>query len=75
VISDLIPYPLVVATLYLFGFTTAQGVHFAALWVMPRSLDHQSLQALILAPAGLILAGWTRGEVLKAADYHTTDNF
>ena len=74
VIPDLIPYPLVVATLYLFGFTTAQGVLFAALWVMPRSLGHQSRQVLILAPAGLILAGWTRGEVLKAVDYRATDN-
>lgn len=74
VISHLISNPLVVAVVYLFGFTMALGCLFAGFWVIPRSLARRSQQALILAPGGLVLADWTTGEVLKAVDYHATDD-
>jgi hypothetical protein len=66
--------PLVVAAVYLFGFTTALGCLFAGFWVIPRSLARRSQQALILTPGGLVLADWTTGEALKAVDYHATDD-
>ena len=74
VISHLISNPLVVAAVYLFGFTMALGCLFAGFWVIPRSIARRSQQALILTPGGLVLADWTAGEVLKAVDYHATDD-
>jgi hypothetical protein len=74
VISHLFFNPLVVAAVYLLGFTMALGCLFAGFWAIPRSLARRSQQALILTPEGLVLADWTTGEVLKAVDYHTTDN-
>jgi len=66
--------PPVVATVYLFGFTSALGCLFAGFWVIPRSLARRSQQVLIMTPGGFVLADWTTGEVLKAVDYHATDD-
>lgn len=74
VIPQLIANPLLVAALYLLGFTTALAGLFGVFWAIPRSLARRSQQALILAPGGFVLADWTTGEVLKAVDYHATDD-
>lgn len=73
--SDLISTnPPVVAAVYLFGLTSALGCLFAVFRAIPRSLARQSRHALLLAPRGVVLADWTTGEVLKAVDYHATDD-
>jgi hypothetical protein len=75
IISDLISTnPLVVAVVYLYGFTTSLGCLIAGFWAIPRSLARRSQQVLILAPGGVVLTDGTTAEVLKAVDYHATDD-
>lgn len=74
VVVDFLQNPLEIAALYLFGFATALGGLIAAFYVMPRALDSQSHQALILTPDGFTLANMESGAILRAVDYHAFDN-
>jgi hypothetical protein len=67
------PNPLARAVLYLFGFSTALAGIAAAFVIMPRSLERQSRQVLILTPDGLILADWEQSEVVRVIDYRATE--
>jgi hypothetical protein len=58
---------------YLFGFSTALAGLAGAFVILPRSLERQSRQVLILAPDGLILADWEPSEVVRAIDYRAPD--
>jgi hypothetical protein len=67
------PDPLVRAGLYLFGFSTALAGLAGAFVILPRSLERQSRQVLILTPDALILADWEQSEVVRAIDYRAPD--
>jgi hypothetical protein len=67
------PDPLARAGLYIFGFSTALAGLAGAFVILPRSLERQSQQALILTTDGLILADWEHSEVLRAVDYRATE--
>lgn len=67
------PDPLTRAGLYLFGFSTALAGLAGAFVILPRSLERQSRQVLILTPDGLILADWEQSKVVRAIDYRTPD--
>lgn len=67
------PDPLVRAGLYLFGFSTALAGLAGAFVILPRSLERQSRQVLILTPDALILADWEQSEVVRAIDYRVPD--
>jgi hypothetical protein len=63
------PNPLARAALYLFGFSIALAGLAEAFVMLPRRLERQGREALILTPDGLILADWERSEVIRAIDY------
>jgi hypothetical protein len=66
------PNPLVRAGVYLYPFAFALAGLAAGFVFMPRMLERQSRQALILTPDGLILADWEQSVVVRAIDYRAT---
>jgi hypothetical protein len=65
--------PLARAGVYLYPFAFALVGLAAGFVFMPRMLERQSRQALILTPDGLILADWEQNVVVRAIDYRATE--